>query len=67
MATQRKSDTSKLQDTNSIIGSNSRLELYWQKNGYEKFYKKFRGGLSLPKNFKTIQVQLTLVSKIKIV
>lgn len=63
MAIQRKSDTSKLQDTNPIIGSNSRLELYWQKNGYEKFYKKFRGGLSLPKNFKTIQDTQELIKR----
>ncbi len=51
---QKTATTIKLQDTSTIIGRNSRLEQYWEKNGFENFYTKFRRGLKLPKEFQTV-------------
>jgi hypothetical protein len=41
--------TLKLQDTDPIIGRQSRLENYWQNRGFDDFYSQFRGGLKLPR------------------
>jgi len=46
--------TIKLQDTGSLIGSESRLEKYWEEKGFENFYTKFRKGMKLPLQFQTI-------------
>lgn len=41
--------TIKLQDTDPIIGKQSRLENYWKGRGFENFYSQFRGGIKLPR------------------
>ena len=41
--------TLKLQDTDPIIGKQSRLENYWKDRGFDDFYSQFRGGIKLPR------------------
>ncbi|MCX6208344.1 MAG: hypothetical protein NTZ59_02285 [Bacteroidetes bacterium] len=63
---EKKATTIKLQDTSTIIGRNSRLEQYWEKNGFENFYIKFRKGLKLPKQFQTVDSVEKLISLFKL-
>lgn len=46
--------TIKLQDTSSKIGTRSRLEIYWFRNGFEKFYLRYRKGIKLPAQYQTM-------------
>lgn len=46
----KRETTIKLQDTSALIGTDSRLEDYWKKQGFEDFYTKFRTGSKLPAN-----------------
>lgn len=58
--------TLKLQDTSGVVGSQSRLEQYWKKNGFEKFYLKFRSGIKLPKEFQTVDSVDKLIKLFKL-
>lgn len=60
------SSTIKLQDTSTIIGTGSRLEQYWQKNGFVNFYTKFRTGMKLPQAFQTVDSVDKLIKLFKL-
>lgn len=61
-----KNNTIKLQDSSPIIGNRSRQERYWQQNGFNQFYKKFRTGLSLPKQAQTVDSLDKLIKLFKL-
>ena len=46
--------TTKLIDTSEVVGSGSKLETYWNSEGFKDFYKKFRKGSVLNINNRTV-------------